>query len=366
MDKFLCVDDEREESNSLVKYLRDAGLDLELSSPKSLEDQLDNIIRNNYDGLLLDLKLDEFPDVTGYRARYMSHSLARLVRDKVIEGEARDIPIVIWSSQPKFRSFFQRDLSGQELYDARYDKALVVDEAEAVIRELTSLSGGYRRIETLRKSGRTGFLEMLGAPQNDVVDLDPRIGEPFETGIFPVSEYARYIRTDVIGQPYPLVDEDLLAARLGIDRRRSETWPAVLAQLCGAQYDGVFNEGWPRWWWDVVNSWWQSIAPGTDLRSMDASGRVSLISAALPIGGLIAPDPIDSGYGTAYWTMCEGYGAPLDPVNGLIANNSSREPWHDARYVSLKALLERVKYEDGLRVHPTDAARYELLSSARS
>ncbi|MHB8196077.1 MAG: hypothetical protein ACYDFQ_08350 [Vulcanimicrobiaceae bacterium] len=256
MPRFLCIDDAPPGSDNIVGRLLDAGMQIEHKTPIELEPQLRVIRDGKYDGLILDLVLSEHVN-NGVQVGYRSNALARLVRDEAVDQLMLDIPIALWSSNDKFQRFYQNDFSGQELYDIRYEKDFVVREPSRVMTELLSLSHAYEVIENLRAREREGFCEMLGLHGDASKMLDSRIGlQFFGVGGQPPAthEFARFIEQELIREPYPLVDEALLSARLGVDIGGSTDWAAVLDSLGPAAYGGVLKEAWPRWWWGAVES----------------------------------------------------------------------------------------------------------------
>lgn len=52
---------------------------------------------------------------------------------------------------------------------------------------------------------------------------------------------------------------------------------------------------------------------------------------------------------------------PLDPIDGLLVSGRPPEPWQDKCYLSIKAALERVGRNEGLKVHPLERSRLSEL-----
>ena len=77
------------------------------------------------------------------------------------------------------------------------------------------------QIEGIIKSGETSLARVL----NTLPDiLDVRLANHFKNVKYPTHEYALFILRELIERPGPLISEELLSARLGIDRDNSPDW----------------------------------------------------------------------------------------------------------------------------------------------
>jgi hypothetical protein len=99
-------------------------------------------------------------------------------------------------------------------------------------------------------------------------------------------------------------------------------------------------------------------------RSLTADERVGRVKAGFDVDRLRPASPIIAAYSSSFWSVCDGLDKPLDPSDGFVSSWSSREGWHDRRFISLKAAVERKKLGEGLRVHPLDRARFEQVMGA--
>lgn len=161
-----------------------------------------------------------------------------------------------------------------------------------------------------------------------------------------------------------LTDERTLAARLGINIEASDDWENLKSLLSSSEYQGVFKEGWPRWWASGIESWWRSLSKDMPiLRSTPAAERVRLINERTELQGLSAAVPVTESYSTAYWTVCQATQKPLDPRDGLIIDRPNARLWQDKLYVSLEAELNRDRQLKGLRLDPLDKDRLPKLKA---
>jgi hypothetical protein len=141
-----------------------------------------------------------------------------------------------------------------------------------------------------------------------------------------------------------LVTEDMLAARLGIDHEASgDQWESTKKHMDAAKYSGPFSDGWPRWWWFRVEDWWANLGDAQmELRRLTAEERVACLNKLIGVQ-LTPAGPIQGAYSTKYFTLCAGLNKPLDPIDGLRVVSRSARSWHDTRYVSVHAALERLE-----------------------
>ncbi|MEO3449586.1 hypothetical protein ABG862_17645 [Bacteroides xylanisolvens] len=156
------------------------------------------------------------------------------------------------------------------------------------------------------------------------------------------------IITELLDKQGLLINEDVLAARLGIDKTSSPDWELLKQSLSTAQYTGVFYEGWPKWWMHLVDRWWtEKIEVNLSLRSTPASKKVEQIRAKLNFDKLEVAQRIDKSVSDEFWTICKGYNRPLDPVDGLIIQGQDNlYPWQEPEYVSIDAALKKKNIEN--------------------
>jgi hypothetical protein len=165
--------------------------------------------------------------------------------------------------------------------------------------------------------------------------------------------------------PSPLIDERILAARLGLDIPASSDFQKLKnSYLESSSYKGPFRMGWPRWWASLVEQWWRSLedSPGP-LRSTPASERVAFLKRVTKLKGLINVKPSEEGYSELFWTTCQVSGCPLDPRDGLIVYVKDYKPWQDKLYVSIGKALSGEMEEKGLTIDPLERERFKQLKA---
>ncbi len=374
--KYLYIDDD-DDPNRLESYIRavvgdDDSLEIVAERPDQFDKQVKHLLQTlvNYDGIILDWQLDDIPSSDGVTVLFRAGALAQELRTRETSKEVKGLPIVLWSTKPKLQRSYYADHTSHDLFDVLYDKEVVVDTADEVNKQLISLADGYKEIAAVLTRGQA-LAEMFALDDGIFDSFDPRFtGALPKSERLPVHEYARFILKEVVFRPGPLVDEDLLATRLGIDKQESPDWNVLLEQvLSGAAYGGSFNDAWPRWWSQLVEKkWWHSLGEDMPiLSSLSAPERVAMIIEKTEIKGLIDAKPISESYGDYFQTICEVTRRPLDPVDGvLIDEKKEPKPWQDRRYISLNVALERRGEDEGLRPHPTEMERLKEIRASRT
>ncbi|MBI2272551.1 MAG: hypothetical protein HYU70_02035 [Bacteroidetes bacterium] len=352
--KYLYIDDENDGTTRAIAI----GLELsdrlrvELSEPQELKKQKEFFQKNlpQYDGIILDLRLD------GRRLDipYNAPALAAELRMMAAEGTISCMPIILCSTEEKMRATYDIDRSSHDQFDYKFQKQ-ESPPWEKFSRKLDSLALGYKEIN---KSGFT-WPELLG--RKDLSVLDKGIFEQFADPEkrLPVFSYASFIIKELFHHPGLLIKEMLLAARLGIDIQAShDAWPKLLHDFLGsAKYSGIFSDGWDRWWSDLVIGLFNTQTQQR-LSMLDAEQRVAAITDLTGIKGLVAAAPIERNISASYWTVCEFYKKPLDPLEGFKIH-SSIEPksWQEYKYISLDAVLRK----KGPKPHSTELDRIEFI-----
>lgn len=367
---YIYLDDEdSQEVGPIIGDVTDLtkGLKIELLKPRPFAEQMEIFGQQEYDGILLDLRLDEYGDKVGYRAT----SLAQEIRTRAAEG-AMDVPIVLWSTDARLDSSYNRDNTGHDLFDLKCVKGNISKDENYALnigRRMISLSGGYKQISKNQRDSQNrqgeALVRSLCLLPDFVSILDPRILMPFlnNKDFIPAHELARFILCHLLEHPGPLIDIHWVAARLGISVPSSPDFVQVLdAMGATTLYSGVFNEGWQRWWATQIQEWWQNLedCPGS-LRAIPASARVKFLRKTLGIEGLVAAVPIKEQYSANFWTICQVTKLPLDPRDGFVLHSEFDHPWQERLYISAVAAFNGGVRRAGLQLDPLEIDRFRRL-----
>ena len=361
--KFLYLDDEEKERiNSLLRELnnRELGLEVVFRNPKEYSEQVDELVNelvhSNFHGLILDWRLDLLPVLDGRVVGYRASSIAQEIRTRASEKNILEVPIVLLSASDKLRQSYDRDESSHDLFDKIYIKEAVAENARQISIELIALEKGYRTISYARNK-KYPLYKILNLEKKYTDILDLRLQEIFlEEELKPTHKYAQFILKEMIEVPGPLIDEFILAARLGIDIEKSKDWEKLKVNaLDSFSYKGPFGEAWCRWWSTLLEKWWESLKGYSEpLPFLNASERVEIIKENTNYRNLFPAKVIEKGYSSKFWTICQVRNKPLDPVDGFMIQSKENYPWQERLYVSKIAALNREQRPKGLKVHPFD------------
>lgn len=361
--RYLCLDDEVEKVRPIVQVLESAHPDLtiEIRAPHKFDDEIRQLTKFEYDGFLLDLRLDRGADADGKRVNYRALALAQELRTRMTE-DGRGRPMVLWSVDDNFKLSYDKDETSHDLFDKQYYKANITRDGRSIAAEMIDLATGYKAIAVIRsKTVKNPYSRLIDLPSAFEI-LDPRIAQGIaDDRAYPAHVFARSILRNLIFGNGPLIDERTLAARLGIDIEASADWPKLLEKFAKqAKYTGVFGGAWPRWWMHKIVEAWVALPDGNNLQRLEATQRVATLKKQLRLPRLEAAKPIAKGYDQRYWYVCKFLKAPIAAAEAVQLFVDRRE-WQDGIYASVQAILDRRHKADGYELHPFERARIEDL-----
>jgi len=361
MTQYLYIDDEKDVAESFADALEIKGaLSIKVEQAGGLE-QILGFLSTKPDGLLLDIKLSNTTDEEGKLLRFDGLALAQQLRSLQTRGELQSIPIVRFSQPVVVQEYVRGDSTSDDCFDERISKDEIAAQAAKIGHQLLSLADGYPRLRDFAtdvKNEKAAAIA-LGVEPSFLDRLDSRIlADIQQAENAPVHVLAGFFLNMLIGRPGPLITEDLLAARLGVDRQRSQAgWPRVLENLKNARYAGVFHSGYPRWWMAAISDIWEALpgAPGS-LARLRAEERVEFLQKSWKMELTpFAENPESPG--RRYWAICLRTGLPVDPTSGIaLLPRLNHQPWQDAEYLSLEAAL---RDSHNPRIRPDDKARLQ-------
>jgi len=368
--KYLFIDDD-DQAALIAKLERaNARLKIKRHHPETFDSTLSLLSPTNfkdYDGLLLDLRLNENRKPgQDYTINYRVSTLVQELRSRTVESIklAPECPFILLSDETNISNYYRKDTTSHDLFDVVISKSEASDHPEEIATKLVSLVDGYKTIIDARSSaGKITSLNKLLSDQDGVVDQ--RITHAFDTKEWKVAanEYAIFVLKQIINKPGILINEHILAARLGVDINASKDWTKLLDLIpASVKYKGIFCKGWPRWWAQNLNEWWDGVKEFPEnLRNIDANERVKNLKTKFSLTRLTAAKPLYKDYSSFFWTVCKARNLPLDPINGFMINANEPKPWQEIEYISTIAALNKEKYHLGLKVHPMELPKYKML-----
>lgn len=360
------IDDDKDEDKGekikpLVRGLTSQKkIDFTLEYPEKLEDYVRKLSVNysDSDGYLLDLRLNENHAGKENYATYPAQILAAAIRtyqngdDKLFN----EVPIFLISSYDKKKDFYDTDTSSHDLFDLFISKNDLADNGKTYENQMSSIVLAYKAIDS-----KKNLHELFAINEEEFGSLNIN----FDCDNQLVSIISQFIFREIILRTGVLINEDILAARLGIDNRKSpDDWAILLKEINkDCIYNGVFSEAWERWWTFKLLDWWENnISKDLNLINLKAEERVKLIKEKYGLKQLEVAKPIDKGMSTCFWTICQAYNLPIDNYDGFLINKKN-EIWQDKEYVSPKAVYEGVSKGLGIKLHPDEKERYDELKT---
>ena len=336
--QFLYIDDDKVQNaeEKIQGFEQEGRLKISPQQHKGTwEEQLKFIKENEttMNGLILDLRLDDLPNEKGERADFRGTSLAQEIRTRQKENELKSFPIVLFSANAKLKKSLEN--SGRDLFDICPEKEVNVNSFNVITPQLISLAEGYLALSNNNDLSKILDIDVNLIDERFVSELSQLLSDPVHI----ISQFLIY---ELIEKQGLLINEQILAARLGIDIKNSQDWEKVKESLSVTKFTGVFSEGWQRWWMPLVEKWWEeTVKAESYLRSTPATERVELIKNTLKINNIQPAQKIDKADSEEFWTVCKGYTRPLDPVDGLIIEGQEKlYPWQEPEYVSIDAALK--------------------------
>ncbi len=222
---------------------------------KPITDLAEDILSNRKpDIIALDYRLDESPcgtDIDGHPNRYKAGPLAQQFRDLFLNDNSIDCPIILVSQEANIRTAYDPDRTAHNLFDAVFLKSEILNSPNDSRARILGLTRAYKTlIELWDDSDR--LEAVLG---NQVLHASLQDIESINSANAP-HQLARSIFQYIISRNGLLIDIDNLMAKLGINVETSDV--ARLEQILQAEsilYEGVFHEGWKRWWSVKVDDW---------------------------------------------------------------------------------------------------------------
>jgi len=352
--RYLYIDDEATNIvTSIAEALSTDRVAVTISHPKEWPTQVNDLVQNPFDGLILDLRLD-LDKTNG--VPYRGLSLAQEIRTRATETYSElDLPLVLCSADERILQSFASDQTGHNLFDEKFIKTKIDYSQSANI--LHDLAVSYQKL----KEPQTTFEALLNY---DTSTLDVRLTNYYDDLLSqqaPVHEVARFILNEIVKKKGVLINEQVLATRLGVDSSNSEDWDSLKEQFVDAAYNGVFSGAWKRWWMQEIESWWENnISDIQRLRTITAEEKIEVLKEKTGLTGIEAIQPIKKYFGKKFWTVCKGTSRPIDMSDAiLIAGQDNLFPWQENEYVSSEEAVLKTNVAAWKQIHPFERANVE-------
>lgn len=356
MTPWLLIDDNHEEATSFAKKL--SSVDRLIVEHLSASDAIEALESGNFSaaGVLMDVDLS---NELGQRQTGpgMSQDIRVAQQNETIGA----FPIVRFSLREKILINIGRDSSSDDIFDLKIEKdglsvAEQCSEAQSKligVREIyDALSAEPSELPALL--GLTGEQWSRWGSSNFEQDVEQ--GDRIHLRAYPF--------TRLLSHPGLLIEEDLLAFRLGVSKQDSKGWLALVEQLSFSHYSGVGSAEFKRWWARSIEEWWQDeLKVPTPLAGCSIDKRYSHLNERFD--GLLPLKMPDESLGDRPWRHCtltmeqRQELLPVDPSKSVKLKPRSRMPtWLDPLYAALGVALQN---RDDPRLDKEDLRRLKLL-----
>jgi hypothetical protein len=356
--KYLYIDDEFNKTvKGITKNLTSQPDKLLVTHTNALgwDEQIKYIkeVIPSYDGILLDLKLDF---VEGQPLYHYGPALAQQLKTLIKNGDIKkDFPILLCSTHDNLRKY--HDSTGRDLFAECFDKMSL--DSDVIIKFVEHVKA-YQQISN--KPNDINSLLAIGEGDYDILEECTQFFNKMDS----VHQKADFLLRGVIQPTGVLIDEDVLAIRLGIDRETSENdWNSLKLLLSDYEYKGIyvdyFNHS--RWWMRGLFQWWQIHFPNAkQLPLLTAEAKTKVINDKLGFNfkALTLPKHHAS---SKYWYKCSHERLDVENLTKItipvadgdgLAFLPPNHPWQDREFISYCYILEEGSQEI------SDAIRKEL------
>lgn len=275
---------------------------------------------------------------------YSAESLAEHIRVSITLNNKKDIPIILCSANKNnsLSSLRKKEHTSNDLFDLTFIKNDLfyknVDDAEAQLYDLA-------QIYNVLQSKKLKNIEIFNLSIDELEYVDFRfidyVDEIYNNKS--THDFVQFLLREFIEKEGILIDENILIARLGIDKEKSgQSWQKLKEIIFdNLIYKGVLSVGWENFWGFKLEKWWSESIHSENLRLVSANKRVELLNERLGLD-LKVSEKIKYCNSNEFWTVCYATKKPLDPVDGYMIANKSKYPWQEIQYVSAYGELEKV------------------------
>ena len=361
MSPWLLIDDSPEEAQAFARDLAQGDLlSIEYISAFAAAQALEAGTLNPA-GVLMDVDLSNElgPQQTG-------PGMSQSIRVAQQTQSLPPFPLVRFSLLRRVLENIGRDSSSDDIFDLKIEKdGLSIPAVRDAARGKLI---GVRQIYDVLVRGEPDLLSIVGLDEQSWnVWGSSSFQSDFEVADRVHLRAAPLIR--LLVHPGLLIDEAILAFRLGVDRQASAGWSAVVDTLSDCTFGGVAKDCFPRWWARGIEQWWQDrIGAPMPLAGTEIEQRVELLSKRFVD---LVPITMPKGsMGKRPWRYCllsreqRNELIPVDPARGVkIKPRSPMPSWLDPLYASLGAALQN---REDPRLDKDDLKRLQLYARTAS
>lgn len=363
--RWVFVDDSEEAAKAFAQALSEGDAPIQVELVKPVDARATLLTNRNLPvGVLMDVDLSNDPGLLS-----TGPGIAQDIRVKQRKGELGDYPIVRFAGLENVRRNIGGDPTSDDLFDWKVMKEEVPRSGAPYIwAHLEGIRAVYGALSTFgKRAAREGLPRLLGLDQSEW----ERFGHPaFADRLVASAGVATHVAAGVflrsfLTVPGLLIDERLLAVRLGVDTEKCEAAWRLVVQSLSFRYKGVAEAGFARWWARGLDEWWtDTIDRSCPLSSLTAEQRIQGLER-IGFKGLAAIEMPKGSAGNRPWRFCclslEEYPPvflPLDPAESIrLTSTTDFPPWVDPKYAALGPALQA---KGDARLNDSDLKRLQL------
>lgn len=312
--------------DTIIAELEQQKYELIHHDPETFEAVIEDIRKHSPEVLLLDFRL------TDKTAKFDAPTVAQTVRT-INSVQHKDVPIVLISTETIISTYY-KDYTSQDLFDLVLTKEQLLEDTEKYSARINSIVQSYQAISSVSASSNS-LLDLINVPQYLLEKFSFKIKEHLASQKLKESTYlaSDFIRNRIVKPIGVLIGEDVLAARLGVDKTSSD-WEVIKAELEQLKYTGLFSQTYDRWWSEALNIWWkETFDSNQSLKSLSAFQRVDKLKEKFKLSQLKVAEVSQYSSSDCFWTICILNHTPLATIDGFESNEEN-DAWLEPSYYS--------------------------------
>ncbi|MGF1903556.1 hypothetical protein [Aliivibrio salmonicida] len=342
---------EDQDAESVIHDLSQCGLEVVHCHPNTFKETITKVDSHKPDLILMDFRLMQGGGEVNAPA------IAQYYRSLSIDTPSLCLPVVLLSNDTKIHGFYD-DFTSHDLFDFFIIKENLSENKEKYSLLMKEHIESYKFISSLQAK-EEDLAELLKIPEKLELDIDPRIKETLRNKKYKSNVYmaSKFIFNNVVKSIGVLIGEDVLSARLGINKT-SESWNDLCSQLEGCEYTGIYSSSYRRWWADGVEVWWnETIEEENHLRRFNSKEKLNVICNKFPELKLKKVEGDLKTKTDNFWTICQYSQLPVDPSEAFeIQADLTLMPWLDTQYYSYESVRD---YDLNDRLTDIEKSRYK-------
>ncbi|WP_305951646.1 hypothetical protein [Emticicia oligotrophica] len=326
--KILYIEDQKADSRE--DDLKNLGFEVDSYDPSP---DLREVIpkTKERDAIIIDYRLTNGEK----NAPYDAPTIAQSIRS-IHSSDLMDVPIILMSNENIITDYYN-NFTSQDLFDFSISKAEFNKDTSLFYAKLISFIQAYKLI----KENKFNLIKIMGLREEESHLIHSKIMMKLND-VRNSFGYSFLIHNEIINAIGPLIDEDILSARLGVSKE-SKDWHRLLNTLKETRYEGIFSDFYDRWWMEKINIWWKEVIKSdSSIRRWNSEERVEILKAALQFEDLVPIDKTEYSMSTNFWTICQYSKTAIDTFDGVELLNRDYLPWQEKQYLSLDSAVVKI------------------------